>query len=123
MCCFFMHLLVSPDLLSSISLMKYIQNPASFQHLRSSRMMCCFLLILKFTTGIVCETLLIIILSKIAELRNESGNFFSSSSDILLIFCIFITIYELPALIFRLKIVNSNQLDELKEINKSNKLK
>lgn len=117
-CCFFMHLLVSPDLLSSISLMKYLQNPASFQHLRSSRMMCCFLMVTKFTTGLVCETLLIIIFSKTAELRNQSTNFISSSSRILLIFCIFTAIYELPTLLFRLKIVKSKQLEELKQINK-----
>lgn len=117
-CCFFMHLLASPDLLSAVSLMKYLQNPASFQHLRSSRMMCCFLLVMKYTTAIVCETLLIIIFSKTSELRNQSTNSFSSSSQILLIFCIFTAIYELPALLFRLKIAKSKQLDELKEINK-----
>ena len=117
-CCFFMHLLVSPDLLSSISLMKYLQNPASYQHLRSSRMMCCFLMIIKFATGLACETLLIIIFSKTTDLRSESTTFLSASSRILLIFCIFTAVYELPTLLFRLKIVKSKQLDELKEINK-----
>jgi len=76
--------------------MGYIHKPTSIQHVNSSRFVACLLLLMKFSVGIIIETILIFHLSALPE-------DVSDLQKILLTFVIYVVIYELPTLFFKLK--------------------
>lgn len=108
-----MHLIIKPDLKASLDLLKYLKNPTVFEQVQSSRIYATILLFIKFFTGITTQTLFMVCLSKIIE-----GNFgtdpqnlhkmVSSSLICILNFVGFVVVYELPNIIFQLK-MGSNE--------------
>jgi hypothetical protein len=62
-------------------------------HVRSSRLLSGFILVLKFTVGLFAETVLL--------LHFVSSQ--TSTTDILVTFMIFLTVYECPTFFFKLK--------------------
>lgn len=82
--------------------MTYLEKPTSMVHVNSSRFLACLILVMKFVVGLLSETLLILTLSAY-PLEGESD-----LQSVLLQFVIFVLIYEVPTLFFKLK-QGSNQ--------------
>ena len=114
-CCLLLHMIIRPDLKQAVELLEYLRNPTQMEHVNSSRFMAACLLILKFSVGIVCETLFILALSRIDE---SNGNI----DKILTIFVIFVIVYEIPTVIFKVKQGN-NQMRYFEQLSIYNEIR
>jgi hypothetical protein len=60
-------MIIRPDLKSAVDLLEYLKNPIQMEHVNSSRLLGATILLLKFSVGIICETIFILTLSTIDE--------------------------------------------------------
>ena len=114
-CCLLLHMIIRPDLKQAVDLLEYLRNPTQMEHVNSSRFMAASLLVLKFSVGIVCETLFILTLSTIDESNGDINK-------ILTIFVIFVIVYEIPTFIFKVKQGN-NQMRYFEQISIYNEIR
>ena len=75
-----------------------------FEHIFSSRFLSTLILMLKFISALVAETVLILILSKISETDEVHDGQLSSIFEVILTFVVILAIYEAPTLIFRTRL-------------------
>ena len=114
-CCLLLHMIIRPDLKQAVDLLEYLRNPTQIEHVNSSRFMAASLLVLKFSVGIVCETLFILTLSTIDESTGDINK-------ILTIFVIFVIVYEIPTFIFKVKQGN-NQMRYFEQLSIYNEIR
>ena len=96
LCCLFMHMIVNPDLKQALELMNYLKKPTSMEHVNSSRFISCLVLLMKFSIGVIIETIMIFHLSALSEESQDLRR-------IMVTFIIYLVIYEVPTLFFKLK--------------------
>ena len=89
-----MHMVIRPDLKQAVELLEYLKNPTQMEHVMASRGLGAFMLLVKFSVGIVCETIFLLFVSSLKD-----GNI----EKILVTFVIFLVIYEAPLFIFKVK--------------------
>ena len=85
------------------------------EHLNSSRMMACIILLLKFSAGILIETTLIFHLSALSEDVQDI-------QKVLVTFVIYVVVYEAPTLFFKLK-MGQNQAMYARLVHAYNEIK
>jgi hypothetical protein len=114
-CVLFLHMMIRPDLKQAVELGEYLFRPTQMDHLNSSRLLASLLLLLKFSVGIVCETLFILTVSSYKEDIVDINR-------ILITFVIFVVFYEAPLFIFKLKQGN-NQLRYFEQLSIYNEIR
>ena len=104
-CVILMHLVTAHNMNSALDLIRYLRQPPVFEHIFSSRFLSTLILMLKFFSALVAETILILILSKIKETDEvRAVGQLSSILEIILTFVVILCIYEAPTLIFRTRL-------------------